>query len=75
LALPNGERFPAQFAQEPFLCKIPLGVPPEFPPPEISIGLRHARFLAARVTMPKASMNEYGFPKLWQNDVWTAREL
>ena len=74
LAFPDGERPPPKSQQRSVRSFIARHVCRELGIPELDSGRWYRRQPAALVSMPEASMNEYGAPVPWKDEIRTARQ-
>ena len=75
LALPNHNHMPACGLQCGVFLFVVCYIAVEFRLPELHVGLRRARRLAALVTMPEATVHENNRVPFWKHDVGMAGQL
>lgn len=74
-AFPHHHHFPSRRAQYRFLACIAFRVGVEFQLPALRIVGRSCCIFASSVSVPEATMDEYGYSVLGQDEIRRARQL
>lgn len=75
LTLPNDMAVPAGSFQCGKVSLVAIDVLPELPCPELRSCLGGGSIAAARVSMPEAAVHENASFPLWQDNVWSSRQV